>query len=184
MPDGRPAVSAGLQRDVLVEAGHRCAIPTCRATPTEICHIEPWAKVKTHQFENLIALCPTCHTRFDRGEIDRRSMLQYKANLGIINGRYGEIERRILTLFAEDPSINVIGMPLASDIALLHLVKDGLFVRGFDQRWGLVVPNGSNAEIDFTGRQEFYSITEKGRDLVKRLAEARQLDSHPTQLRH
>ncbi|WP_132301907.1 hypothetical protein [Kribbella sp. VKM Ac-2568] len=106
-------------------------------------------------------------------------MLQYKSNLGIINGRYGEIERRILTLFAEDPSINVIGMPLASDIALLHLVKDGLFVRGFDQRggFGLVVPNGSSAEIDFTGRQEFYSVTEKGRELVRRLAEARQLDS-------
>ncbi|WP_132301905.1 HNH endonuclease signature motif containing protein [Kribbella sp. VKM Ac-2568] len=58
MPDGRPAVPAELQRDVLVEAGHRCAIPTCRATPTEICHIEPWAKAKAHRFENLIALCP------------------------------------------------------------------------------------------------------------------------------
>jgi hypothetical protein len=122
-----------LKRDVLVEAGHRCAIPTCNTTTTEISHIESWEKVRTHRFENLIALCPNCHTRFDKGEIDRRSMLQYKANLGIINGRYGEIERRILTLFAEEPSIDVIGMPLASDIALLHLIKDGLFVRGFDR---------------------------------------------------
>ncbi len=161
-----------------MEAGHRCAIPTCKATTTEIAHIVPWEKVREHTFENLIALCPNCHTRFDKGEIDRRAMQQYKANLGIINGRYGEIERRILTLFAENPTINVIGMPLASDIAMLYLVKDGMFVRGFDPSggFGLVVPNGANAVIDFTGAQEFYSITEKGRDLVRRLAEARQLD--------
>lgn len=106
-------------------------------------------------------------------------MLQYKANLGIINGRYGEIERRVLTLFADDSSISVIGMPLASDIAMLHLVKDGLFARGFDRNGnlGLVIPNGSSAVVDFTGGQEFYSITEKGRELVRRLVEARQLDS-------
>jgi hypothetical protein len=178
MPDGRPQIPAQLKRDVLVEAGHRCAIPTCKATTTEIAHIVPWSEVKEHKFENLIALCPTCHSRFDKGEIDRRAMRQYKANLGIINGRYGEIERRILTLFAEDATINVIGMPLASDIAMMYLVRDGMFVRGFDQSqgFGLIVPNGSSAVIDFTGKQEFYSITDRGRDLVRRLAEARQLD--------
>lgn len=64
-----------------MEAGHRCAIPVCRIPVTEIAHIRPWAKVKRHEFENLIALCPNCHTLFDRGHIDRLSMLQYKANL-------------------------------------------------------------------------------------------------------
>lgn len=181
MPDGRPAIPAALKRAVLIEAGHRCAIPTCKATTTEIAHIIPWEKVRNHTFENLIALCPTCHSRFDKGEIDRLSMQQYKANLGVINGRYGEIERRVLMLFAENPRINVIGMPLASDVAMLYLVKDGLFRRGFDQSngFGLLVPNGANAEIDFTGKQEFYSITEKGREFVKRLAGARQLDTDP-----
>ncbi|HKQ08164.1 MAG TPA: HNH endonuclease signature motif containing protein [Blastocatellia bacterium] len=73
-----------LERDVLVEAGHRCAIPTCRQIPVEIAHIVPWARVKAHTFDNLIALCPTCHTRYDNGEIDRRAMLQYKANLSVL----------------------------------------------------------------------------------------------------
>jgi hypothetical protein len=41
----------------------------------------PWSEVKEHRFENLIALCPTCHTRYDQGTIDRRSMLVYKALL-------------------------------------------------------------------------------------------------------
>ncbi|UOE20609.1 HNH endonuclease [Thermobifida halotolerans] len=44
-------------------------------------HIVPWAKVREHTFENMIVLCPNCHTRFDRGEIDRLSMLEYKAQL-------------------------------------------------------------------------------------------------------
>ncbi|MEV5747926.1 HNH endonuclease signature motif containing protein [Actinoallomurus sp. NPDC052308] len=65
-------------RAILVEAGHRCSIPTCRATPVEIAHIDPWAKVREHKAENLIALCPTCHKRYDKGEMDRQSMLIYK----------------------------------------------------------------------------------------------------------
>ncbi|MFF2144447.1 HNH endonuclease [Kitasatospora sp. NPDC058190] len=79
----RPKVPSDLRRRVLIEAGHRCAIPTCRSTPVEIAHIVPWAKVRTHEFKNLIALCPTCHARFDdpRGAIDRTAMRQYKANL-------------------------------------------------------------------------------------------------------
>ena len=79
----RPKVPSELRRRVLIEAGHRCAIPTCRSTPVEIAHIVPWATVRKHEFKNLIALCPTCHTRFDdpHGPIDRKAMKQYKANL-------------------------------------------------------------------------------------------------------
>lgn len=82
MPDNRPAVPRQLARDLLVEAGHRCAIPTCSATILELAHIIPWAKTRAHDFDNMIALCPNCHTRFDKGEIDWLSMLHYKANLG------------------------------------------------------------------------------------------------------
>ena len=64
-----------------MEAGHRCAIPTCRAYPVEVAHIVPWAKVREHSYENLIALCPTCHTRYDAKDIDRESMRQYKQQL-------------------------------------------------------------------------------------------------------
>jgi 5-methylcytosine-specific restriction endonuclease McrA len=65
----RPALPRKLEREVLMEAGHRCAIPVCRQTPVEIAHIVPWAEVKGHSFDNLIALCPTCHTRYDRGRL-------------------------------------------------------------------------------------------------------------------
>lgn len=67
----RPGIPEKLKRDVLVEAGHRCAIPTCKATTTEIAHIIPWNVVKKHEFSNLIALCPNCHDRYDKKEGDR-----------------------------------------------------------------------------------------------------------------
>lgn len=84
-----------------MEAGHRCAIPTCKNTPIEIAPIDPWSKVKEHAFENLIALCPTCHAQYDRGDIDRQSILGYKSNLATLNGRYGSYERRALQFFAD-----------------------------------------------------------------------------------
>ncbi|MGW3428238.1 HNH endonuclease [Streptomyces melanosporofaciens] len=96
MAQGRPDIPTTLKRAVLVESGHRCAIPTCRQTPVELAHITPWVKVQEHTFENLIALCPTCHTRYDRGEIDRKAMLQYKVNLEIVNQRYTDTERQLL----------------------------------------------------------------------------------------
>src|SRR5882724_3643380 len=96
MPERRPAIPAELDRRVRMEAGHRCAIPTCRSTPMEIAHIVPWATVKQHRFENLIALCPTCHARYDSGQIDQKSMKGYKANLGLAASRYSDTERRIL----------------------------------------------------------------------------------------
>lgn len=100
MTQGRPDIPAALKREVLVEAGHRCAIPTCRSHPVEIAHIEPWAKVRRHEMINLIALCPNCHTRYDRGEIDRKAMKKYKQNLGLVNSLYSSMERRVLEHFA------------------------------------------------------------------------------------
>lgn len=78
----RDAIPTEVKRAVLVEAGHRCAISSCRATTTEIAHIEPWAETKDHSFDNLIALCPNCHTRYDaKKEIDLKAMRMYKQAL-------------------------------------------------------------------------------------------------------
>jgi HNH endonuclease len=83
MTNKRPKIPSDLRRRVLIEAGHQCAIPACRSTPVEIAHIIPWSMVQKHEFKNLIALCPTCHTRYDNphGSIDRASMRKYKVNL-------------------------------------------------------------------------------------------------------
>lgn len=74
-----------IRRYVLVEAGHRCAIPTCKATPVEIAHIIPLAKNGDDSQDNLIALCPNCHSRYDKGEIDRKAIRAYKKRLVTLN---------------------------------------------------------------------------------------------------
>lgn len=84
----RPALPKELRRRVLVEAGHRCAIHTCRyAAGVDVHHIVPWEKCQEHTYDNLIALCPNCHRRADSGEIDRKSLRIYKARLsaGVID---------------------------------------------------------------------------------------------------
>lgn len=79
----REAIPAEIRRAVLCEAGHRCAIPACRYPATDVHHIVPWEVRKSHDFENLIALCPNCHRRADAGEIDRKSLRWYKSQLSV-----------------------------------------------------------------------------------------------------
>ena len=74
----RSAIPADMRRKVLVEAGHRCAIPHCTFTEIDVHHIIPWEICQEHSPENLIALCPNCHRRAHKGEIDRKALILYK----------------------------------------------------------------------------------------------------------
>lgn len=169
MPQGRPAIPQPMQRQVRVEAGHRCAIPTCRATPVELAHIRPYAQVLEHTFENLIALCPTCHTRFDRGDIDARSMRQYKANLGLLSGRYGPLELQALQWFADDTTRQEIDIPRGVDWAFGNLTRDGLaVVVDRPPTWGSV----SDGSIGTVGLR----LTDVGHDAVRKLLDAQPLE--------
>jgi hypothetical protein len=65
--------------------------------PVEIAHIKPCRRDGSMDtFENLIALCPTCHARYDAHDIDRMAMRQYRGDLGTLASRYCDYERRIL----------------------------------------------------------------------------------------
>jgi hypothetical protein len=165
----RDNIPVDLKRAVLVEAGHRCAIPTCRATTTEIAHIIPWSETKEHVFENLVALCPNCHTRFDqKKEIDRKSMLIYKGNLGILNNRYGEFERRMFEILARSGDrLFVLGA--GGDILLNNAVQDGLFIDKKVEGMGFDVTSSEgwtkNFPMTFT-----YWVTDAGVEFIERFA--------------
>jgi hypothetical protein len=160
----RPDIPRPLEREVLVEAGHRCAIPTCRHPTTEIAHIIPWAKVKEHTFDNLIALCANCHARHHRNEIDRKSLLRYKANLTILNSRYGDLERRVLKIFAESPHHEDIWLNKSLDILLMYLIEDGL-----------IVNDESDLRVSMS-EWNIYKITSKGREFIERWLNAEPLE--------
>ncbi|MCX5147211.1 HNH endonuclease [Streptomyces sp. NBC_00320] len=173
MPEGRPAIPAELRRRVLVEAGHRCAIPTCRRHPVDIEHIDDWATVREHRFENLIALCPTCHRRKGSGpdQIDRKSLRQYKTNLGILNHRYSETERRLIEVFAnllEKGKISedrIIRLGVGSDLLLWYLIQDGYLESRYP------------GELDVsTSTHQLFRFTPPGIAFLRRWMEARPLD--------
>lgn len=161
-PAGRPAIPAVLKRQVLVEAGHRCAIPQCRQVPPELAHITPWSEVAEHAFDNLIALCPTCHARFDHGDIDRTSMRQYKANLGVLRSRYSDLELRMLKLFANDQV--AVSLPAPSYVLVMHLLDDGLVLE--QPRW----------PPSLLKTFEDYVLTDAGGEAVRRLRAGQPLD--------
>jgi hypothetical protein len=150
----RPDIPTELERAVLVECGHRCSIPTCRQVPVELAHIIPWSRCKEHKFDNLIALCPTCHARYDRGEIDRKAMRLYKLSLLLSNSRYGDLEQRVIRLFVRDRSAEGFWWFSDMEILLLQLLDDDLLQDSGQTRvvGGLI--------------QKLYKLTQKGREYV------------------
>jgi hypothetical protein len=165
----RPKLPRPLQREVLVEAGHRCSIPTCRQDPVDIAHIEPRKPDGSNDvYENLIVLCANCHRRHHQGEIDRRSLVQYKANLALMTRRYTEAERRILEMYGKQPELpNPMFLPLGFDIHLWYLLRDGLIVQtGRDFR----LP-----PMNVPLLQE-YVITDKGKEFIRRWFAAENLE--------
>jgi hypothetical protein len=83
MPATRPKIPVDIQRQVLVAAGHRCAVcgDPC---PLERAHIIPWHKSKSHAAENLICLCANCHERADLEGWGEKTLRCYRENPWVI----------------------------------------------------------------------------------------------------
>lgn len=146
----RPPVPPELRRKILVEAGHRCAIPTCRNTEIEVAHIIPWAQVKEHTYENLIALCPICHKRADDGKIDRKSLYMYKRILQRLTDRYERFELLVLNELRQG---NMVTISENMTLLVKNLVDDKLItlnvipLQGFENN----LPLNMNVLLTKTG---------------------------------
>lgn len=163
MTDQRPAIPAELKRRVLVEAGHRCAIHTCRHIDVEIHHIIPWENCKKHEYENLIALCPNCHARADKGEIDRKSLKRYKANLRFLTDKYFPWELDILfELFNSDE-----GSEKPFPAFMLMLIK-----RIVDSGFVEITEGSSYVQVqDMKLNPSYLKLTKEGKNFISHLDE-------------
>ena len=151
---GIAGVLRARKRMALVEAGHRCAIPTCRHPTTEIAHIVPESQSHDDSFANLIALCPKCQKK----EIDAQSIRMYKRNLEILNSRYSDFERRVFDQIAETDRRSFI-IEAGLEIPLLHAVNDGLLKR-------VELAPVANQRGEPT--QHKYEVTDEGLDFINR----------------
>lgn len=156
--NNRQQIPSDLRRQVETEAGHRCAIPTCRKYPIDIHHIIPYETCRNHSFENLIALCTECHARHHRTkEIDRKSLQIYKANLGLLTHRYGDFGYRILEFFCLQKKKFM--FLSAGFEPLVHLlIKDNILAK-----------TGQNSGIETDGifTSEEYELTAIGEKLLE-----------------
>jgi hypothetical protein len=142
------------KRMALTEAGHRCAVPTCRHPTTETAHILSESESDDDSFANLIALCPECQNK----EIDAQAIRGYKRNLAILNSRYSEFERRVFDQIAETDRRSFVVEP-GFDILLLHAVNDGLL-----RRVELAPVGARRGEPT----QYTYEVTDAGLDFINR----------------
>lgn len=182
VPRDREPIPADLERALFIEAGYRCAIPTCRVVaPLLIEHIEDYARVKEHKFENMIVLCANCHGLKGSGprRLDRKALRQFKANLSLLNHRYGEVERRILDDFAQNPTPNMRFLHGAMQILVRNLVADG-YLKVHEEAAGMIssltYTDGTGTEVnisvpDLVG----LSLTPTGKEFLKNWLEARPL---------
>jgi SEC-C motif-containing protein/HNH endonuclease len=69
MAQHRTAVSPAVKRQLVQEAGGKCANPGCANYRTHLHHIHEWAVYATHDGEHMIALCPSCHDAVHYGPL-------------------------------------------------------------------------------------------------------------------
>ncbi|MBP2100655.1 HNH endonuclease signature motif containing protein [Enterococcus rivorum] len=66
-------VSTNVERKIYAESMGRCMNPECKVELfkhngdiMEKAHIVPYCDTQNNSYENLIILCPNCHTNFDK----------------------------------------------------------------------------------------------------------------------
>ena len=85
----RTPIPESTKREVLTEAGFRCAVPTCRTIlALDLHHIIEVAEDGSNDVFNLLALCPTCHALYHRGTIPKDSIKVWKGMLVSLNGAF------------------------------------------------------------------------------------------------
>lgn len=178
MPETRPTIPASLERDLMIESGYRCAL--CGAVdPLEIEHIEDYATVKEHVFVNMIVLCANCHRRkkdtSNPRHINKISLKKIKENLMILNGRYSDLEKRIIDEFKEAVSrgnnIGVLYVNSYLHLLIKNLIKDG-FVNVVIYESTLTESYGDGTVI--RNNMLKLSLTIDGLSFIKKLIDARE----------
>lgn len=82
----RPAIKSEVKRELRQESKFGCVM--CGSPIIEYHHINPYHKVKQHEKDNLVVLCPECHHRANCGEIPIEVIKSLKENPKNNNSEY------------------------------------------------------------------------------------------------
>jgi hypothetical protein len=144
-----------VKREVLIEAGFRCAVPTCRGIlALDLHHIEELREGGGSTAANLIALCPTCHALYTRGTISKDAIYAYKTVLVSLSASFDrETISNLLFLRISDSRNNL----LTSGDGLLRFTP--LIAAGYADY--VMKANNANQLYSYT-----VFLTDKGRALL------------------
>jgi len=138
-------------------------------------HIEPWAKVKVHAFENMIVLCSTCHVRYDLvKDIPKLSIIQFKRNLSLLSHRYTQVENQVIRHYARlafeglRPGDYAYVIHPGMTILFTNLFEDKLFTTRIPESNGYI--NGVPGVIDLLP-------TDAGSEFIVRMVAAGDLEA-------
>ncbi len=154
------SISASTRRQVLHEGGYKCANPVCRTVLTlEIHHIVPVAEDGSDTADNLVALCPNCHSLHHKGEITEDSIRAWKMLLLSINEAYDRESVDLLLALDKSGPIWVTGdsLPDYSSLVAANLVRFRQIGSGTSWSSG-IGPDHPPANV---------RLTEKGNHLVE-----------------
>lgn len=89
MVNTRQSISVSTKREVLHQAGYKCGNPACRSILTiDIHHLVPIAEGGPDTPDNLLALCPNCHSLHHKDVIPVESIRAWKMLLLAMNEAY------------------------------------------------------------------------------------------------
>ena len=122
----RTPIPASLRRDVLAEAGYRCAVPTCRTIlAIDLHHIVEVNEGGGNELSNLLALCPTCHALYTRGTISQDAINVWKTILVALNHAFDK-ESISNLLFLKRTITNEVAVSGDGVLKFSHLIASGL----------------------------------------------------------
>lgn len=124
----RKTIKESLKREVLTEAGYRCAVPTCRTIlAIDLHHIIEVEEGGPNELSNLLALCPTCHALYTRGTISKDAINVWKTILVALNHAFDQ-ESISNLLFLKRTISNEVAVSGDGVLKFSHLIASGLAI--------------------------------------------------------
>lgn len=120
MTGKRKSLPVDVRKLVLHEAGYRCANPVCRHILTlDIHHLEYVSQGGQDTPDNLVALCPNCHSLHHHGTIPTESLRAWKMTLLTLNEAFDKRSIDILLALSLLQSVDVTGDTVVNVAALI-----------------------------------------------------------------
>lgn len=158
----RKKISTDVKQAVLHQAGYKCANPACRGIITlDIHHLVYVTDDGKNDAENLLALCPNCHSLHHKGIIPGQSIRTWKMLLLAINEAFDRRSADILLTLADAGHLFVAGEGVLKCAPLIA----GGFVRCARFQTGPVIPSYQ------------ISLTDKGTRFVKAWKDGKQKEA-------